>query len=365
MWMGGNVPLGYDPPTGAERALVVNDAEAVTVRSIFSAYLEIGSVHVLQRVLAERGIQPKQRTTRAGRTIGGKGFSRGALFHLFRNRVYVGEIVHKGTAHPGLHPAIVAADLFDAVQAKLDANARRHAAGSDQTAQAHLAGRIFDSDGQPMSPTFTRGKNRQAYRYYVSAPLQQGRAQSNDTAIQRIAGPALEALVSTSLRRLAPRVSEPLLLPERVEVHADNLQLLLPISLLATVRARLADNEIAEGDAAVPTLLRLTLPIRMRLRGGRTWILGATKPASRRDPILIKALCKAHTMLQTDDAGLPTLTTAPPSPYLRRILRLAFLAPDLQRAILDGRQPPGLTLEQLTRAPIPHIWSEQATLFDR
>lgn len=365
MWMGGNVPLGYDLPTGTERALVVNDAEAATVRSIFSAYLEIGSVHVLQRVLAERGIQPKQRTTRAGRTIGGKGFSRGALFHLLRNRIYVGEIVHKGTAHPGLHLAIVDAPLFDAVQTKLDANARRHAAGSDQTAQAPLAGRIFDSDGQPMSPTFTRGKNRQAYRYYVSAPLQQGRAQSNDTAIQRIAGPALEALVSTSLRRLAPRVSEPLLLPERVEVHADSLRLLLPAAHLATIRSRLAEGEIAEAEAAVPTSLRLTLPIRMRLRGGRTWILGATKPVSRRDPILIKALCKAHTILQTDDAGLPTLTAAPPSPYLRRLLRLAFLAPDLQRAILDGRQPPGLTLEQLTRATIPHLWSEQAALFDR
>ena len=70
-------------------------------------------------------------------------------------------------------------------------------------------------------------------------------------------------------------------------------------------------------------------------------------------------------MLQTDAAGLPALTTAPPSPYLRRLLRLAFLAPDLQRAILDGRQPPGLTLEQLTRATIPHLWSEQAALFDR
>ncbi len=86
MWMGGHVPLGYDIPVGAERALVVNEAEAATVRAIFGAYLKLGSVHALQRWADERGIRSKQRTTRDGRTTGGQSFSRGALFHLLRNR---------------------------------------------------------------------------------------------------------------------------------------------------------------------------------------------------------------------------------------------------------------------------------------
>lgn len=85
---------------------------------------------------------------------------------------------------------------------------------------------------------------------------------------------------------------------------------------------------------------------------------------TRRDPVLIKALRTAHAMLEADAAGRPTLDAAPASPHLRRLVRLAFLAPDLQRAILAWRQPPGLTLERLMHAPMPMLWSEQAALLD-
>jgi site-specific DNA recombinase len=365
MWMGGNVPLGYDIPNGPERSLVVNEAEADSVRTIFAAYIELGSVHLLQRWLDEREIQPKQRTTLAGRPTGAKSFSRGSLFHLLRNRTYLGQIVHKDQAHPGLHPAIIDGVLFDAVQAKLNANARRHEARSDHVARAPLTGRIFNGDGQRMSPSFTHGKRGQVYRYYVLAALQQGRRPLNDSDFRRVAGPALEALVGEAIQRLAPATAaDSLSILERIEVHAETLQMLMPIGLLATVRSRLAPGEVVEPDAADTTMLRLTVPVRMRLRGGRTWILGSTESPSRRDPVLIRALRKAHAMLGTDTAGLPMLDVSPPSPYLRRLIRLAFLAPDLQRAILAGTQPPGLTLEQLMRAPLPLLWSEQADMFN-
>ena len=103
MWMGGTVPLGYEVPTDASRALVLNEAEATTVRTIFKAYLELGSVPVLQRWLDARGIRSKRRTTRGGRVMGGLPFSRGALFHLLRNRTYLGLIVHQHQAHPRRH----------------------------------------------------------------------------------------------------------------------------------------------------------------------------------------------------------------------------------------------------------------------
>jgi DNA invertase Pin-like site-specific DNA recombinase len=361
MWMGGHVPLGYDIPVGAERALVVNEAEAATVRAIFGAYLELGSVHAVQRWAVEQNIRSKQRRSRDGRTVGGQCFSRGALFHLLRNRTYLGLIVHRDKAHEGLHPAIVDATLFEAVREKLDANVRRHEARSDRVTRAPLVGRIFDGDGQPMSPSFTRGKRRQVYRYYVSAPLQQGRRQADDPGIRRVPGPALEAMIGAVIRRVAPAsAADPLSALSRVDVHAESLQLLMPVTLLASMRSRLERDETVEPDAAEPALLRLTIPIRMRLRGGRRWIIGGAKPAARRDPVLIKALRAAHAMLGTDAAGLPTLDAAPASPYRRRLVRLAFLAPDLQRAILAGQQPPGLTLESLMHAPMPLLWSEQA-----
>ena len=365
MWMGGTVPLGYEVPTDASRALVLNEAEATSVRTIFKTYLELGSVPALQRWLDARGIRSKRRTTRGGRVMGGLPFSRGALFHLLRNRTYLGLIVHQHQAHPGRHAAIVETALFDTVQAKLDANARRHNARSGRVAHAPLTGRIFDIDGQPMSPSFTHGQRGQVYRYYVSAPLQPGRRDGDGGAIRRVPGPVLEDLLSAVIRRIAPaHAAEPLALPVRVEVHAEALQLLLPVTLLATLRTRLEPGEIAQPDAADTALLRLILPVRMRLRGGRSWILGSSSPGSQRDPVLIKALRAAHAMLGADHAGLPVLEAAPSSSYPRRLVRLAFLAPDLQRAILAGQQPPGLTLAQLMRTPMPSLWSEQATWFE-
>ena len=76
------------------------------------------------------------------------------------------------------------------------------------------------------------------------------------------------------------------------------------------------------------------------------------------DPILIRALRKAHAMLDRD-RGMPVIDAAPVSPYDRNILRLAFLAPDIQRAILEGRQPPHLNLEAIRKINIPLAWSQQ------
>ena len=114
-------------------------------------------------------------------------------------------IVHRDKVYPGMHPAIVEAELFEAVQAQLDANRQQRAARRDRVARAPLTGRIFDADGQPMSPTFSYGRRRKLYRYYVSAPLLQGqRRRADDATIRRVPAPALEAKLTGVLRRLAP-----------------------------------------------------------------------------------------------------------------------------------------------------------------
>jgi hypothetical protein len=112
--------------------------------------------------------------------------------------------------------------------------------------------------------------------------------------------------------------------------------------------------------------LRLELPIRMRLRGGRTTIeaaAGAEPAISRRDPVLIKALRAAHALLAPSAEGMPYLDDAPTAAYQRRLVRLAFLAPDLQAAILDGRQPAGLTIDRLIQAPLACSWAAQIAAF--
>ena len=362
MWMGGTLPLGYDAPA-QDRALIVNEAEAATVRLIFGTYLELGSVHALERWLDTHAIRSKSRLTRKGKMVGGKRFSRGALFHLLRNRTYLGMIAHKGKVYPGMHPAIVNADQFEAVQQMLDSNVRRFTS-TRQTAGALLTGRIFDCDGESMSPTFAKGARGKRYRYYVSASLQQGRRPAGESnVIRRVAAVALETQLTNIVHRTTGSAqTDPLTLILRLEVHPRSLQILLPAHYLPEVQSRIGDDEHAAVDPADPSRLRLVVPVRVQLRGGRTWIIASKTSPARPDRVLIKALRAAHTLVRHGAQGFPFLDAVPASPYERRLLRLAFLAPDLQKAILAGRQPPGLTLSQLMANPIPLSWHAQAAL---
>ena len=161
MWMGGTLPLGYDAPTDlTTRALVVNPAEAETVRLIFGKYLELRSVHDLQRWLEAQDIRSKAWVSTRGRPMGGFAFGRGALFHLLKNRTYIGEIPHRDTSYPGAHPAIVDRAIFDEAQALLATQTRRADEEAGRVAPAPLKGRIFDADGRPMTPvhTFSHGR---------------------------------------------------------------------------------------------------------------------------------------------------------------------------------------------------------------
>ena len=365
MWMGGTLPLGYDRPSGTSRTLVINDTEAETVLLIFRKYLELGSVGDLHYWLKQEGIVSKTRVTLNGRSLGGHPFNRGALFHLLRNKTYRGMINHHSKAYPGLHKPIVGEELFEAVQERLDGNARRHNCKSDRVARAPLVGRIFDGSGNPMTPSFTHRKRGQVYRYYVSAPLNQGGRRGNEN-LKRVPAIAIERLVEQHVARLVPACDKwPLTLPSRIEVHERTVQIMLPVEYLPAIREKLSAEEKVEANPVDLTSLRLSLPIRMQ-RHGRKSIIKSSGPAlSQPDAVLIRALRAAHRMLQTDCRGMPTLEESPKSPYERRLIMLAFLAPDIQKKILDGQQLPGLILEKLIHGGVPACWAEQRRVFMR
>ncbi len=119
MWMGGPVPLGYDV---RDRKLVINEAEAATVRHMFERYLVHGSLVDTAEALASDGVVGKRRIMTSGKVVGGQPLDRGGLAHLLRNPLYIGKVRHRSLVYDGEHPAIVPAELWDAVQAKLDAN---------------------------------------------------------------------------------------------------------------------------------------------------------------------------------------------------------------------------------------------------
>lgn len=357
MWMGGVPPLGYDPPTDGSRTLKVNETEAERVRHIFARYLELGSVHALQRDLEARRIHSKLHITAKGLSMGGLPFSRGALFHLLRNRVYLGKITHKGEVHEGEHEAIVDTELFDQIQAKLDTQVRRHRTRiSNRRIKAPLTGKLLDAAGEPMSPTTSRGKSGGSYRYYVSASLQQGSRPADADLVQRVSATEIEKVISVAVRRWVPKICDPFAMVRSVQISERGLQVSIERSQAASVVSQLAaDENILDRTANMVTVL---LPIRFATRGSKQQIVPANSRPPQPDHILISALRKAHAMLRTE-RGLPVMDTAPDSPYDRNLLRLALLAPDIQRAILAGRQPLQLNLEKLKKTAIPLAWSQQ------
>jgi site-specific DNA recombinase len=150
MWMGGVPPLGYGV---RDHKLVTIDSEADTVRLIFRRYAELGSVRLLQAELEARGIRSKSWTSVSGRLVGGKPFSRGALYLMLQNRIYRGEIVHKAQFHPGEHTPIIDQPLWDAVQAQLASNLAERNSGIRNHQPSLLAGMLFDGDGNRMAPS--------------------------------------------------------------------------------------------------------------------------------------------------------------------------------------------------------------------
>ena len=170
MWMGGVPPLGYDPPSSqVTRALVVNEAEAKTVRLIFRRYIGLGNSLALQRWLHEEGVRSKNWVSTRHRRMGGHVFSRGALRHLLNNRTYLGEIVHKAESYPGRHPAIVDGATFAASQAVLARNSEIRRERVPRAAQALLRGILFDGDGHAMEPVITRGARKKLYRWHCQS----------------------------------------------------------------------------------------------------------------------------------------------------------------------------------------------------
>ena len=195
MWMGGFVPMGYDVK---DRKLVINETEAGTVRMIFERYVSLGSASKLARALQEEGVLNKR----------GRRIDKGFIYKLVNNRVYLGEAVHKGTAYPGEHEAIIDKGMWDRVQAILKTSPRERGAKTRTKSEALLKGLIFTQSGVAMSPTYAR-KGDRLYHYYVSQDLIKNRIPPPIDGQMRLPAAMVEGAVIAEIRRMisAPEVA--------------------------------------------------------------------------------------------------------------------------------------------------------------
>jgi DNA invertase Pin-like site-specific DNA recombinase len=196
LWMGGPPPLGYDV---RDRKLVVNTAEAEIVRTLFRLYLERGTVKALLEEANRLRLVTKRRRYADGRETGGRPFTRGNLYQLLANPLYVGEVSHKGTRYAGQHEAIINREMFDAVRQSLDANAARRRSATNAGAPSLLTGLVWDETGDRLCPTHASKKGRR-YRYYISKRLMH-RTPETDGG-WRLPAQALEDSVINEIARL-------------------------------------------------------------------------------------------------------------------------------------------------------------------
>ena len=369
MWMGGCPPLGYDPDG---RKLKLNETEAELVRHIFQRFLALKSVPALSRELRAEGKVSKQWTATTGTVFGGMPFDAGALYHLLKNQTYLGMVPHKDKAYPRSHPPIINQATFDAAQSQLAARAvrkrfRRQAGPSAPLLD--LKGRLFDCDGGAMTPSHAYGRRGAVHRYYVSSSLNRGKASRRADGLYRLPALPSERWVIETLHRLALE-HDPVQMLARIEVHEHAVELALHAAVLSPdERTRLLavdrlsrlvqENERVhlKGD-----LIWVHIPRRLKFRGGRAWLQGEDPKRSRLSRPLVRALRQAHALLAASVDPHGVMQQAPQSTQERGLIRLAWLAPDLQIALLEGRQKTGLCLEDLRCAPIPLCWDDQRRL---
>jgi site-specific DNA recombinase len=392
IWMGGQVPLGYEV---RDRQLVINEAEATAVRHIFTRYCELGSVRLLKEELDRNGVRSKVRVSKDGVESGGQAFSRGALYTLLRNPIYVGEIRHKGVCHPGQHAPIVDRAMWDKVAQLLSAHSTGCGARSSSTNSCALIGKLFDESGEGLTPSHAVKGDRR-YRYYVSRSLMKGSAARVDggwrlpvAEIERSVAAAAqsilddqqtvisaieEAALDSSL--IAPLLKSAAAWSARVKVEQDKAlsSLIDRVDLdqdgmRLSIKLPLSNAESGTRDGSSHLSLKRHVPMQIRRRGVelRLVINGGARASCKTDQSLLRAVARAHCWYDDLVSGRCgsmveiAKSNGVGKQYVSRLIRLAFLAPEMVERVVAGRQPPELTAQALRtgRFDIPVSWAAQ------
>lgn len=408
MWMGGVVPLGYD---AMGRKLEINANEAETVQYIFKRYIEIGSMTALMRDLKEKGCKTKSWVSVKGKYYPPKDFNKSSLYRILGNHVYIGKIRHKakGQIYNGQHTPIIDQEIWDKAQAIMSGNTVEKIRVSDNKDRPYLLkGLLKDADGFSLTPSSSQ-KGGKLYRYYVS--LKAIKHGYDRCAIKTVSAQMLEDIVLDTVKKLitgpeiraqaakvcgqratAPEIKIAFdnfatiwdelfpveqarivhLLIEKIIVHPNLLKITFrPFGYMSILTEIIPDlKSVDRQTAAIDGPVSLEIPVEFQRKAGRKHITAPngrdlvrnTRP--RHDRSLIKALVRAHQWQDMLDTGrFRTVDEIVEKEkigesYVRKIIRLTELAPDITTAIINGQQPRTLTLSQLMEQ-LPICWTDQ------
>ncbi len=384
IWMGGAVPLGYRVQ---DRALHVVEAEAEFVRTLFRRYLETGSVVRLKTVLDVEDVRSPVRISGTGRQTGGAPISRGHLYWILSNPIYVGRLRHKGQIHDGLHPAIIDLETWERVQRKLESQTQKRRAPQPDD-HSFLAGKLYDDHGNKMGASHA-SKGLRRWRYYVSRAALTGCPQDAGSVV-RIPASEIEGRIARALGthlsaqrnaidnshishsvlggdhtivqhehasrlRTNPQTENDVQNAiERATVSATRIEILLSESVVAEGQDRILTlpwtrptsrhrREIIHGAGEAQHTLRA-----MRTKARDGFIKGFRDAHRRLDELLLDPSQTVETIAVRERRSERSI---------RMTLSLAFISPALAEAARVGRLPRGFSVKRLT--DLPMLWSEQ------
>ncbi|MEM6537552.1 MAG: recombinase family protein [Pseudomonadota bacterium] len=386
LWTGGVPPLGYDV---IDKKLIIAPTEAKTVQRLFELYLEHGCARDVVDAAKAEGLRTKCR----GNGQGGKPITRGPLYWILSNPIYAGYVRSGDTLYDGVHDAIIDRAFWDKVQEKLKDAAQR--SGPNERDRAPLAGKLF-ANGERLTPTAGQSRGRR-YRYYMTEASERGRAASKDR--WRINADELEGIV---LKVIDGWLANPHAAHDILKDRADARQISLASSALKEIatdkqnkpiseridqwseaiervdvnedhiRVRLVPEKLIRnaGDLKLHDACEISSKIRIsRSRHGLRLILGDTETI-KVDQAAIQLIARSHA-LKDRWFGFPTKTIAEiadeegfnPSDA-SRLVRLAFLGPDIVEAIMHGDTKVSPTASELRQLQnLPACWQAQADTF--
>lgn len=371
MWMGGKVPLGY---LKEDKKLIIHSENAQKVQMLFEKYLELKSVPKLMQYLKENEIKTKT----------DKYFSKGQLYHLLANKVYIGKITHKDKIYDGEHEAIICDEIFEEVQKLLYENKVDKTCGVKSSSNSLLAGLIYDDLGNKMTPSHSNNHGRR-YRYYISRALKNNEETGSVSKVP--AGEVEKFVIETTKEFLQDKeqiqniVSEYKISKQNKLIYtAQNIQDYSEPKLIRTIihKIMVSKNliEITYNEASIKKALKalannqeIVIPdkneeltsiiisknikITQPSRNDNILILNAKEyDTPEPNPYLVNAIVKSFYYHKQIQAGktiedLQTEEGLKDSKYIRNIMNLKYISPQLTEQILNGTQPKELSLQKL------------------
>jgi site-specific DNA recombinase len=399
MWMGGWVPIGYDRK---DRTLVINEDEARTVQTIFELFLRLKNVRRVQAELARLKLTTKPYPIATGKVLGGLSFSRGHIYRILSNPLYVGQIAHKDIRHPGQHPRIIDQDTWEAVNAQIGTNRREHRVRAKAGHANLLAGLIHDKVGRPLVSSHTT-KNGKRYLYYVTsegsgrypAPPGQAKLRLPAAEVDAFVISAVQKFLvdNTGLTKLlraahvrSGRLAEVLQKAEatsrgleampfqsRLELvtnlitRIDVMQAGLRITFDVTGIVRYLSGDENSNRPPGEVVIAMDFPMPSIVQNGSVKLV-VTKPSQRNeDASLIAAIARGTCWFEELTSGKALSISSIASrenvtdSYISRLLNLALLSPTVVRQVLEGS--PAATRvarHEMTGQRLSALWRKQA-----